>query len=633
MADPQAQAAITNAGQHFGDSSVGVQGCPLLGPVQVAPRDSIAAWLSFHPIQFPKNENPADENAFTVQPCNIFPTNHLLGDGRGKALIVLKLIAIPHDTRITPTTALATAAAGWHGGVGQVVLELSNPDAGALQRGAQRGPVLRFPISELPSGLSPTDKDAPTAILFTAGKVEGDVQIGVRLENVKPDLDYVTVPLVPNQPKREGFVNGVATGVRAFGRNAEGWDALKAQWYLRRFKFKAHTVLHPGRNTNRPDWSAIADIPTSGKVTQEQAIAFKDFRLVALSRYRNRTQRREAIVFDGDAQELVDAKTAVEMARWYDQTYTVECFYGVVDLQIPQAGGGQDRKVTGSIAYGVVHDDSRPIGNLEIDAAVGASKVSLLSGEPGGADDAVDVAAALRSSIRLHLDNDLFWRLRDADPKEHMNNPHLHQRTLASVRDLLVSLRRRHTHEYSTNNSFDVTIALKDGGYRSFDDQSHEYAKGRTAPSTVKCGCTYPNTDNVPIPVGQCQLVTNGWHHVFGKPVTHARAGHSWHNFGVAFDIWFYRADLQNEEFHETCGQLQALRAGAPANGLKWGGLWQGSNQDPPHVQAGTVPDIPSDAVRQAFSATRETLGGDERAAASGCLGATVAAFVICSET
>src|SRR5262249_52474598 len=106
MADPQVQAAVPNAGQHFTDTPVGVQGCPPLGPVQGADRNSIAAWLSFHPILFPRNENPADENAFTVQPCNVFRTNHLLGDGRSKAVVVVKLVAIPHNTRITSTTAL-----------------------------------------------------------------------------------------------------------------------------------------------------------------------------------------------------------------------------------------------------------------------------------------------------------------------------------------------------------------------------------------------------------------------------------------------------------------------------------------------------------------------------------------------
>lgn len=86
-------------------------------------------------------------------------------------------------------------------------------------------------------------------------------------------------------------------------------------------------------------------------------------------------------------------------------------------------------------------------------------------------------------------------------------------------------------------------------GTRSWKEQEELYAKGRTAP---------------------------------GPRVTNAKAGSSWHNYGVAFDIGLFTASggyVTDGKVYEKFGKL----AGAPV-GCEWGGKWF-SFKDFPHYQ------------------------------------------------
>lgn len=88
-------------------------------------------------------------------------------------------------------------------------------------------------------------------------------------------------------------------------------------------------------------------------------------------------------------------------------------------------------------------------------------------------------------------------------------------------------------------------------GTRSYQEQDELYAHGRTTP---------------------------------GSKVTNARAGYSWHNFGVGWDFAVFddKGDPQWESpFMEKCGMI------AESMGLEWGGSWK-AFQDTPHIQLKT---------------------------------------------
>lgn len=83
-------------------------------------------------------------------------------------------------------------------------------------------------------------------------------------------------------------------------------------------------------------------------------------------------------------------------------------------------------------------------------------------------------------------------------------------------------------------------------GTRSYMEQDALYARGRTTP---------------------------------GKKVTNAPAGHSNHNFGIAFDIGIFRGKEYCDE-HPLYRELGTL---GKSLGLEWGGDWK--FVDEPHYQ------------------------------------------------
>lgn len=70
-----------------------------------------------------------------------------------------------------------------------------------------------------------------------------------------------------------------------------------------------------------------------------------------------------------------------------------------------------------------------------------------------------------------------------------------------------------------------------------------------------------------------------------GPVVTNARAGQSFHNYGLAVDLCPFRAgkpDWDNAKAFDTIG------AEAKRLGLEWGGTWR--NPDRPHVEISPLP-------------------------------------------
>ena len=86
-------------------------------------------------------------------------------------------------------------------------------------------------------------------------------------------------------------------------------------------------------------------------------------------------------------------------------------------------------------------------------------------------------------------------------------------------------------------------------GYRSFTDQTKLYAKGRTTPGTI---------------------------------VTHAKAGESPHNYGLAIDIAFRKKGTKGAIWSRDL--YEKLEPLATKFGLQWGGRWT-SFVDNPHYE------------------------------------------------
>jgi len=98
----------------------------------------------------------------------------------------------------------------------------------------------------------------------------------------------------------------------------------------------------------------------------------------------------------------------------------------------------------------------------------------------------------------------------------------------------------------ATQRGLDVRII---SGTRSYMEQDALYAKGRTAS---------------------------------GKIVTNAAAGHSNHNFGLAWDVGIFSTD--GKKYYDEHGFYTELGPLGESLGLEWGGRWK-SIVDEPHYQ------------------------------------------------
>lgn len=109
-------------------------------------------------------------------------------------------------------------------------------------------------------------------------------------------------------------------------------------------------------------------------------------------------------------------------------------------------------------------------------------------------------------------------------------------------------------------------------GYRSTEDQDRIFAKGRTVQSDVPC--RHGSDTRKP---GTCD------EHPLGATVTKARGGHSWHNWGLAFDVAVLDDDGQPSWPEDDALWRRIGEIGEDLD-LQWGGRFQ-RFPDRPHFQ------------------------------------------------
>jgi D-alanyl-D-alanine dipeptidase len=117
------------------------------------------------------------------------------------------------------------------------------------------------------------------------------------------------------------------------------------------------------------------------------------------------------------------------------------------------------------------------------------------------------------------------------------------EKALAQLEPVTARLAREHLRRLAAEGlTFKVT-----SGYRSFAEQDKLYAQGRTSAGSI---------------------------------VTKARAGQSWHNYGVAYDLTQFRGGkpVWDGAAYDVAGQI------GMELGLEWGGAWR-KFRDRPHFQ------------------------------------------------
>lgn len=86
-------------------------------------------------------------------------------------------------------------------------------------------------------------------------------------------------------------------------------------------------------------------------------------------------------------------------------------------------------------------------------------------------------------------------------------------------------------------------------------------------------------------------------------PVTHARGGYSWHQFGMAVDCYPFQVGNQGDlVWNARDSRFIRMAAVLKSEGLAWGGDWR-TLKDSPHFQLAGIPVTPTDADRAAFAA------------------------------
>lgn len=117
------------------------------------------------------------------------------------------------------------------------------------------------------------------------------------------------------------------------------------------------------------------------------------------------------------------------------------------------------------------------------------------------------------------------------------------ERVIATL-DIQVQPYARALYFKARGNGITVNII---SGLRTFEEQDALYAQGRTSPGNI---------------------------------VTNARAGHSVHNFGLAFDVGVF----EGSRFQGESPKYKAVGALGLELGLEWGGNWK-TIVDEPHFQ------------------------------------------------
>ena len=131
-------------------------------------------------------------------------------------------------------------------------------------------------------------------------------------------------------------------------------------------------------------------------------------------------------------------------------------------------------------------------------------------------------------------------------------------------------------------------------GLRSWSEQNHLHAKGRTEKSDICCV-----HDGIARPVGSCK------EHPLGATVTNCPGGHSYHNFGMAVDVvpdLFPDDKLFTPDWNLSHPTWKRIVAVGESLDLNSGAMWR-TRPDWPHLQLnGRFPEgSPNDEVRQIF--------------------------------
>jgi peptidoglycan LD-endopeptidase CwlK len=123
---------------------------------------------------------------------------------------------------------------------------------------------------------------------------------------------------------------------------------------------------------------------------------------------------------------------------------------------------------------------------------------------------------------------------------------------------------------------------------------------GAAQATAATLGCDYVAISGTRTPAEQDRLY-EAWKAGTGGKA--ARAGYSWHNFGVAMDCGVFRGGRYLDEAEPaTAARVhQACAAHAPARGLEWGGNWKGASCDPPHYQVALGSSTPTEAHRRRY--------------------------------
>lgn len=99
-----------------------------------------------------------------------------------------------------------------------------------------------------------------------------------------------------------------------------------------------------------------------------------------------------------------------------------------------------------------------------------------------------------------------------------------------------------------------------DQTYRSFAESDHDYQLGRTI----------INPDG------------RDTHHPMGQIISNAPGGHSWHNYGLAFDFYLIVNGVRSWKVTDSWMTVVNV---FKTVGFNWGGEFAGKFKDPPHLE------------------------------------------------
>ncbi len=526
-----------------------VQTCPepTTGPV-------VGIGFSFHPVLFNAGQNPAEMTDFEVQDGDEFADQHLLADGLSAAVVEVHLLKLTDAGQLNGAEP-ELAGAAEHSSEGDVVVTLASSEFGKLKYGNQEGQEVKIPVADISGGQSSREKDAATTLLFITSTGVGTTKLTGDFDG---NCSYQHGEAF-SLPAAAALEKELTVGSRAVAKGKKGYDALKAQWYLRRFGFVSHDVTAQRSNGPNSEWTSIADLALDGDFGTRSSSACREFQLVARTGYRNRTTIGVAVTFTAAVAESVSAEAAAEMAVWHENAYTVEAYHGITELNYEN--NGNRTEVDTKIVYGVLTVDDAARGHLTIIDPIGQIQATIDSHN-------LVIADQYRSAIRLFERGTLVFRLHDSDPAELLEPVEINPTLRTNVIATMAALRREQAAAHLGATARDVRLY---SAYRSWADQAAHYNQGRTTPGAI---------------------------------VTNAPAGSSWHNYGVAVDLVFC---TQNGASSWPNGNNWA-RNGAVgvANGLHWGGNWT-TFIDRPHLQVPAA-DSPSQTIKDAYNNTQGTV-------------------------